>query len=296
MLTRGTVPSRPELFALLGQELAASPDEIWQRVREGDPAALADLAKVYTPRLDHYLHAGLGIEHAKVRERITAATIAQAAAKVRTGSLEGAEMRLYRAVRRAAIGTNAIPDKTALPAAGPKSLTRCLGLLATNIRSAIARFQQESPGAPDVLAFAAHVAEASAASPVWFAEPDFLPRAARANAICETIIDSASEGAPEPLTPLELWARRDDVTQAFDRVWMALPTATREARTLWGLNVAVSDIALILDARVAQADTALLQLLAITTAFNMLIGRKVETDTFEAEMLSQLGHFAEEHR
>lgn len=292
MLNRGTLPSRPDLLKLCDREFAAPIDDLWRGLQFDDLAALVRVADVYFPRLDHYLYAGLGVQHANVRDAIVTEAITLFAELGRGRHHDRLEMQLYQVTRMQACLTGCAPQRPPLPLAGPVQLELGLELLKRNIVSAIARVEHrvgsESRDDSDPIAFAAHAAHVGIATPVWFAEPRFLSRIGRARAVYATLVEAASELAPPCLSLDDRRARSNEIDEAFQRVWLSLPLATREARTLWGLNLSVADIAEILGLSIATADTALLQLLTITTAFNALLGR-TPTGPHAPEVMPQCG-------
>ena len=294
MLTRGTLPSRPDLLALWGQQLAVPTEEIWRALQQGSPDAVSRLGQLYVPRLDQYLQIGLGVPDMDIRDAIIAETLRALLQLGNTGRCNCVETSLYRRARTGAVRAGFSSDVEPTGPAEPKHFESGIEQLAAHVQStAIAPEGGDCTQTGDAIAFAARIACVAIDAPVWFAESSFLVRIEHARTIHEAVMGAAASYAPACLTPSEIQLHASEIAQAFDSVWRVLPAPTREARILWGLNVDVPGIAKILDTSVARADSVLLQFLTITTVFNTIIGRAPGFNERDLAMFADIGIHAE---
>ena len=224
-------------------------------------------------KLDQYLCTGLGVREAARRDGILTRALLPFVQSDDVAEPESMETRLLRATRQTTCAEGLVSLFPGMPPFGPVALEAAVRLLKGEIHAQATSEIWHRGSETSVTHFAAIIAASLAAAPVRLVEPEFLDRLARARAIYTAVIDATSSWAPEPLGPIDLLAQADELAHLFEQVWVILPAATMEARTLWELNLRVPAIAEVLGVSTAAVDTTLLQILTVDKVFNTLVGR-----------------------
>ncbi|HEY9471085.1 MAG TPA: hypothetical protein VIQ76_15880, partial [Propionibacteriaceae bacterium] len=178
MLLRATLPSRPELMALAGQNADLS-RENWRAFSDG-AISLLGIVELYLPKLDQYLCTGLRVRETGRRDALITAAMLPFVESEEVAEPESVETRLFRATREAACAEGLATLVPGMPASGPVALEAAVRLLKGEIHAQATSKTWHRGSEGSATGFAAIISAVLAAAPVWLVEPEFVDRLARA--------------------------------------------------------------------------------------------------------------------